>query len=51
MENVKTSGSPDSAAAALFTRLSPEGQRVVLDSMRRILAGRGETPAELRPGA
>lgn len=52
MENVKTGGPPDSgAAAALFDRLSPEGQRAVLDSMRRKLAQREAAPAEIRPGA
>ena len=52
MEAMKASGAPDSrAAAALFAQLSPEGQRAVLDSMRRKLAQKETAPAEMRPGA
>ena len=43
METKKASSPNDSgAAAALFVRLSPEGQRAVLDSMRRKLAQKPE---------
>lgn len=52
MEHTKASGPPDAgAAAALFVRLTPEGQRAVLDSMRRKLAQKETTPAEMRPSA
>lgn len=43
METKKASGPPDSgAAAALFARFTPEGQRAVLDSMRGKLAQKPE---------
>lgn len=52
MEPMKASGLHDpGAAAALFVRLSPEGQRIVLDSMRRKLARKKTTPAEGRESA